>query len=431
MDGPPGNVRGTSLTRRGLGNRFRSLWWGQVVSQVGDYVAYATLPLFILQLSDRTLDFALTYALESVPVVLFGLVGGVLLDRLPLRVVMITADLARALTFFGLGFLALDPSPRTISFVFVLAFVSGTFSAAFQNGLYALLPAVVDPSDLPTANGRIAVSQQVALVVGPALAGAMAATVGLAPGFVINGVTFLVSAGSVWLVGSVPPRIARDQRSRFLEEAAHGLRFLWHEPRLRASTLAAAVANGAVGFIESTLAVLATGVLGAEKSAFGLMLATLGLGGIAGAFLAPRISRLIGLGKTMTMGMFVFGLALWALIHQTIGGTAIFLLFTMFLGISLVNVPLVTVRQTYTPTAMLGRVITAARTIGWSTLPLGSLVGAALADSTSYFTVARYTPLPLLVAGLGLMFTRIWSDTEGPQGGRRIAARSPRRSRPL
>jgi predicted MFS family arabinose efflux permease len=372
-------------------------------------------------LGDSTFDFALTYALESVPVVLFGLVGGVLLDRLPLRSVMILADIGRAATFFGLGFLALNPSASTLATVFVLAFVSGTFSAAFQNGLYALIPSIVDSEHLAVANSRIAMSQQVALVVGPAMAGAMAATIGLAPGFAVNGLSFLVSALSVWMVGSIPPRVARDQRSRFLEEAAHGLRFLWSEPRLRASTLAAAAANAAVGFIESTLAVLATDVLGAEESSFGLMLAVLGLGGIVGAALAPRVGRLIGLGRSMTVGLLLFGLAFWALIHQRFGFSALFLLFAMFLGISLVNVPLVTIRQSYTPTAMLGRVITAARTIGWSTLPLGSLVGAALADANSYISVAQFTPAVLIAVALWLILTPIWSDTGTPHRGRRIA----------
>lgn len=421
MDVPLGTRRGRHRVARGLGGPFRALWWGQAVSQVGDYVAYTTLPLFVLLLGDSTFDFALTYALESVPVVLFGLVGGVFLDRLPLRSVMIAADLARAATFFALGFLALNPTPSTLATVFVLAFLSGTFSAAFQNSLYALIPSVVDHEDLAVANSRIAVSQQVALVVGPALAGAMAATVGLAPGFAVNGLSFLVSALTVWMVGSIPPRVSRDQRSRFLEEAAHGLRFLWSEPRLRASTLAAAAANAAVGFIESTLAVLATQVLGAEESSFGLMLAVLGLGGIVGALVAPRVGRLIGLGRSMTVGLLIFGLAFWALIHQTFGVTALFLLFAMFLGISLINVPLVTIRQSYTPTAMLGRVITAARTIGWSTLPLGSLVGAALADANSYLTVARFTPAILIVVALWLTVTPIWSDTGGPHRGRRLA----------
>jgi len=421
MDVPPGTRRGRHRIVRGLGSRFRALWWGQAVSQIGDYVAYTTLPLFVLQLGDSTFDFALTYALESVPVVLFGLVGGVLLDRLPLRSVMILADLGRAATFFGLGFLALNPSPETLATVFVLAFLSGTFSAAFQNGLYALIPSIVDSDRLAVANSRIAMSQQVALVVGPAIAGAMAATIGLAPGFAVNGLSFLVSALSVWMVGSIPPRVARDQRSRFLEEAAHGLRFLWSEPRLRASTLAAAIANAAVGFIESTLAVLATDVLGAEESSFGLMLAVLGLGGIVGAALAPRVGRLIGLGRSMTVGLLLFGLSFWALIHQTFGFSALFLLFAMFLGISLVNVPLVTIRQSYTPTAMLGRVITAARTIGWSTLPLGSLVGAALADANSYLSVAQFTPVLLIAAALWLTLTPIWSDTGTPHRGRRFA----------
>jgi MFS family permease len=418
MHNPSGVRRGRHRVAHGLGPRFRSLWWGQAVSQVGDYIAYTTLPLFVLQLGGENIDFALTYALESIPVVLFGLVGGVFLDRLPLRSVMIAADLARAATFFGLGFLALRPTPATLYLVFALAFVSGTFSAAFQNGLFAMLPALVPTTGLSDANSRVATSQQIALVIGPALAGAMAATAGLAPGFAINGLTFLVSAISVWMVGTVPVRVEREQRGRFLEEAANGLRYLWSEPRLRSSTIAAAAANGAVGFIEATLVVLATRLLGADESSFGLMLAVLGLGGIAGALVAPRVSRVVGLGKTMTMGLLLFGLAWWAVVHQQYGLAALFSLFSMFVGISLVNVPLVTIRQTYTPTAMLGRVITASRTIGWSTLPVGSLVGAAFADRTSYLAVARATPVILFAAALWLVFTPIWSDTHGPRQAR-------------
>ncbi|HSL25696.1 MAG TPA: hypothetical protein VLA54_05375, partial [Acidimicrobiia bacterium] len=98
------------------------------------------------------------------------------------------------------------------------------------------------------------------------------------------------------------------------------------------------------------------------------------------------------------------------------------LLFLTFVGISLVNVPLATIRQSYTPTAMLGRVITAARTIGWSTLPMGALLGSALADSTNYADVAAATPLLLIATAGWLVFTPIWSDTLGRVRGRRISA---------
>ena len=415
-------TRGRHRADPGLGRRFGALFWGQALSQVGDYVAYLTIPLFVVQISEANVDLALTYVLEILPAVIFGLLGGVLLDRLPLRSVMITADLARAAAFFILGVVALDPGPDVKGVIFLMAFVIGTFASVFQNGLQSLIPALVGDDQLSRANSRIATSQQVALVLGPLLAGALAGTVGVAPGLFVNGATFLFSAVSMWLVGSVPVRIARETRKRFMEEAMHGLRYLFAEPHLRASTIAAASANAAVGFLESTFVVLGTQVLGAGEAQIGIMFMALGLGGIVGALVAPRVARLIGLGRTMTIGMITFGTAFLVTARTRFGLSVLVLLFIMFLGLSLVNVPLATIRQSYTPTAMMGRVITAARTIGWSTLPLGALLGAAIADGTDYRSVARATPLILIVTGVWLLFTPIWSDTLGVNRGRRVAA---------
>ena len=406
----------------GLGHRFRALFWGQALSQVGDYVAYLTIPLFVIQLSDANVDLALTYVLEILPGVVFGFLGGVLLDRLPLRSVMITADLARAAAFFVLGAIALSPGPDTKTVVFLMAFLIGTFASVFQNGLQSLIPALVRNEQLSIANGRIATSQQVALVLGPLLAGAMADTVGVAPGLFLNGATFIVSAASVWFVGSVPVRIPREERGNYLEEAMHGVRYLFSEPHLRASTIAAASANAAVGFLESTFVVLGTRVVGAGEAQLGIMFMALGIGGIVGALIAPHVGRLIGLGRTMTIGMLMFGGGFLVTVRTGFGLSVLVLLFIMFVGISLVNVPLATIRQSYTPTAMMGRVITAARTIGWSTLPIGALAGAAIADGTDYRLVAQATPLILIVTGVWLIFTPIWSDPLGAARGRRLAA---------
>jgi predicted MFS family arabinose efflux permease len=408
-------TRGRHRVESGLGRRFRGLFWGQALSQVGDYVAYLTIPLFMLQLSDANVDLALTYVLEILPGVIFGFLGGVLLDRLPLRSIMITADLARAGAFTILGVIALGPEPNLKVVVFLMAFLVGTFASVFQNGLQSLIPALVRDDQLSTANSRIATSQQVALVLGPLLAGAMADTVGVAPGLFLNGGTFLLSAVSVWMIGPVPVRIPREERSKYLEEA------MFSEPHLRASTIAAASANAAVGFLESTFVVLGTEVVGAGEAQIGIMFMSLGLGGIIGALMAPRVSRLIGHGRTMTLGMITFGAAFLVTVRTRFGFSVLALLFIMFVGISLVNVPLATIRQVYTPTAMMGRVITAARTIGWSTLPLGALVGAAIADGTDYRLVAQATPLVLIVTGVWLVFTPIWSDRLGAARGKRLA----------
>lgn len=141
-------ARGRHL-EEGLGPRFRAFFWGQAISQVGDYVAYLSLPLYVAFLTESTFSLAVTYSLETVPALLLGLVGGVLLDRLPLRSVMIVSDLVRAGAFFALGAIALDPAPSGLYLVFLLAFVLGSFSSIFQGGMFAVIPRSYRPSTSP------------------------------------------------------------------------------------------------------------------------------------------------------------------------------------------------------------------------------------------------------------------------------------------
>jgi hypothetical protein len=154
--------------------------------------------------------------------------------------------------------------------------------------------------------------------------------------------------------------------------------------------------------------------LGADETQLGTLYTALGLGGILGAVLAPLAIKHYGLGKVLTVGLLGFGLTFFVVLRLQYGVVAWLMFFAMFVGLSLVNVPLITIRQTYTPPMMLGRVISAARTIGWSTLPVGALVGTAIADSTGYGPVAQMAPLLLVATGFGLLFSSIWRDTFGP-----------------
>jgi MFS family permease len=413
--------RGRHRSVAGLGPRFTALWVGQAASMLGDYVAYVTLPLFVLQLARSNMDFAITYALENIPTMIIGLAGGVLLDRLNLRSVMIVSDLARAGAFVLLAQLAGTEDPG-LSGVFALAFLIGSFSAGFQNALWSIIPSLVRHHQMVSANARITATQQAAFVVGPAVGGVLWAAVDSPSlGFLINGATFLVSAASLMFVGQVEDKEIGASRG-FVEEALHGLRFLWGELRLRWSTTAAAVANFVVGFIEATFVVFTTQVLGTTtEQQFGLTVTALGLGGVAGAAVASRISRVFGLGRTMTIGMGLFGLAMWVAVNSSYGLSALLVMFSMFVGLSLINVPLATIRQLYTPAAILGRVIAASRAIGWSTLPLGALLGAAISDAAGYRRVALFAPAVIIITAIGLVFTPIWRDTFGPHRGKRVA----------
>lgn len=405
---------------RSLGPRFIALWVGQSISQFGTYVAFLTLPFLVLYINNQeiagsTLELAITYALENIPTLLVGLFGGVLLDRWHLRPVMIATDLLRASAFF---YLAASIGSYGVGTVFVLAFLVGSMTTMFDGALYSMIPSVVREDQLAEANGLVSASQQANFALGPLFAGILAVATGSpALGLFINGATFVVSAILLQWVGRVAHhRPALDEKQGFFAEAANGIKYIWSEPRLRATTIAAAIPNFVIGFIEGTFVVLAPVVLGTTNDGqIGILYAALGVGGVLGAMAAPTVIERLGLGKTFTVGMIMTGLGLLAVMFTTYGWLTLALQAGWMFGVSLVNVPLATIRQSYASESMLGRVVTASRAIGWTTLPLGALIGAWLGSSeATYRSVARIFPLLLVGTALWLLTTVIWSNTRGP-----------------
>ena len=403
-----------------LGPRYVALFFGQAISHFGTYVAFITLPLLVLDIqrstdSESTLDFAITYALETAPALLLGLFAGVVIDRIHLRPIMIATDLLRASAFF---YLAASYGTYGIETVFLMAFIVGSMTTFFDGALYALIPSIVPRRRLADANGFVAASQQANFALGTLAAGVIAwATGGPAMGLFINGASFVVSAICLnWVGRVVHHRTPEDERAPFFTEAANGIRYIWREPRLRITTIAAAVPNFVMGFIEATVVVLFYVLLGAANDfEIGVLVSAMGVGGIIGALSAYLVIEKIGLGRTMTIGMTIAGLLLLAVMFTTYGPVALVLNAGWMVGVSLINVPLATIRQHYAKEAMLGRVISASRAVGWATLPIGALVGGWLADTEENLPlVARTFPVLLIATAIWLFTTVVWSDSFGP-----------------
>ncbi len=411
---------------RGLGRRFSILWTGQIVSQFGDYLSYFSIPLFVVFLSaeEAPRNLALTYTFEAIPAVVVGFFGGLLIDRLPIRVSLVFSDLARAAAFGYLAWFAAsgpqENSEEGLVLVFVVAFIAGTFLNLFASGLYVLIKQLVGQDRLTEANGKIGAVQNLAFAVAPAIAGLLVSATGeFTLVFTVNSISFLLSALSIVLIGPVE-RLRNgsgdEEEEGLLADIFNGLRYLWAEPRLRTSTVAIAVANLAVGFLESTLVLTANELGASEEWQVGVVFAALGLGAAFGAWLAPGFTRYLGLGRAMIGGLFTMGLAFAVFVRMAFGPLQLFYVFVAFIGLQLVNVPLVTIRQVFTPDVMLGRVLTATRAIGWAPTPIGALIGAALvsAEVVGFLTAVRLAPMLIILAALGLVPTIIWRDTFGP-----------------
>jgi MFS family permease len=418
-----------------LGRRFTILWIGQMVSQLGDRMAYISIPLFIASLQGTSLQLGIAYALENAPVLIIGLVGGVFIDRLRVRWLMIVSDVIRALLFLGLavvagGGIASDRAGQ-ILLVFAVAFMVGGLTNLFESALMTIIPDVVERKHLARANGRISATINLGNIAGPALAGLLVAlTSSFTLVFVIDALTFVVSAISLLMIGPIDTE-RLPSTNTFRSDLLTGLRYVWNEVRLRATTIAAATANLVVGFIEATFVLIAlrrelVGVT--EDWQMGILYSVFGLGAIVGSLVAPRVSHLIGLGRTMVVGMILFPVAFILFVNTTFSALGLLYLFIAFLMLMLINVPVTTIRQAYTPSILRGRVIAAARAIGWTTLPLGALVGTVVAESTGQFVpMARWCAAVILLAGIALIPTTVWRDTHGSLSGRRVEPSSGRK----
>ena len=404
------------------GSRFRArpIVWGQAVSLLGDYIAYVTMPLFIVHLTGRALDLGLTSAAETLPTLLFGFTAGVVLDRFAIKPILVLADTLRAVAFFLLA-LGAATNVAAAWMVFLAAFVVGSLASFFNSGLEALLPSVIPEEHLMTVNSHLALARTAAFALGPALGGVLISVGGGFPvAFAANAATFLVSA--FYLAGvRVKDRIKPEAGERFLRALRSGVSFLFGHPQLRWVTIGAAITNLVFAPLEALLPLfipdyLASGIhppaflhfLFADEALIGLFIGLEAAVGSALIAVGPRIAKRAHLGRMFAFGLFLFGAgfitmalsnSFWGFIPAGLGVG----------GVGFANISIVTMRQRLAPPEMLGRVAAASRTISWSLIPIGAALGGALAEWIGILTVYLIGGAGVLVTAIAVTRIEVWT----------------------
>jgi MFS family permease len=205
---------------------FRLLYAAQSISSLGDRLVPVALTFAVLNLTHSVTSLGVVLAAQTVPLVLFVLVGGVWADRFSRRRVMVTSDLVRATSQALCAVLLLTGAAHVWELV-VLQAIYGTARAFFDPAALALVPQTVDAGQLQRANSLIALSGNVASVAGPAVAGVIVAAAEPGWGLAFDALTFL---GSAACVRAMPP-IAAVARGRV--SMIHELRDGWAAFRAR------------------------------------------------------------------------------------------------------------------------------------------------------------------------------------------------------
>ncbi len=364
--------------RQLFGNRaFRTFWFGFAFSVLGDGMTRVALIWFVYRATGSARAVGGLLLCYTGPIIVGGLMAGVLLDRFDRRQVMIADNLTRGAALAAIPLL--HAAGRLMLWhVYVAAAVYGLLMMISLAGGPSLVPSLVRDADLATANALEMLCFTLGGVIGPPLAGLLIVGIG-APNVVIVDVAsyalFALALARIRLAPRAQGHAAAQGRAFSL---GHAVRLLLGNPILRATTLMFFAFNVGRGLLLVWLPILADRTFGGGAGLYGVLLGVLAAGEVAGSLLAGGIAPRLPLGAMICLAQCCSGLVLLIVLPtRAAWGAALALaLYGAF------SAPLTiwaqTLRMRIIPAGLRGRAFALLRTLMQSGVPLGGAVGGAL-----------------------------------------------------
>jgi MFS family permease len=364
-----------------INSNFSKILFAEAVSAIGSQITSVAIPLIAVVLLKATpFQMGLLRFAALIPGLLFGLLIGILVDRIQKRHVILAANVLNA------GFLALLPLSYffyyiSFSLLFLILLFTKTITNAENISIISYIPSVVPKDKLEQANGRYSSIVFATMIAGPALAGAMIGIMGAPVAIIVDVASFLVAAIVMRRLPHVTvpftPSLGEGSALTRLGAGVHEVR---KQPMLR---LIVSVSIG-VNFISAAtfglLPLFLVGHLGVRPSWYAYAIAIGAVGSVFGAIIAGRVANKLGLVRVLVtaMGLQILGLSgICALQGSPIIIVIAFSLFRLLdgLGAALINVAFMTYIQRIIPAQMLGRAMGFLTTAFGAASPLGALVG--------------------------------------------------------
>ncbi|WP_433012672.1 MFS transporter [Kribbella sp. CA-294648] len=281
-----------------LSQDFRRLWAAYAISAIGSGIGYGALPLVaVLVLDVSTFQVSLLAALSAVAGAVLALPMGDFIEEHRKRPVMIAADLVRFGALLSVP-VAAWLGVLTYSQLCVVGVVQGAALIAFTAASGAHLKALVPAAGRAEANSRFESTTWTTLSVGPPIGGALVTLVGAPLTLAIDACSFLLSALGVRRIRRPEPAPVRRQTRRDLTA---GWRYIWRDRGLRALFWNSQLFGGPLMMTAPLLPVLMLRDLHMQPWQYGLVAGVPCLGGVLGAWLAPRLTRRLGLHRMLLL----------------------------------------------------------------------------------------------------------------------------------
>jgi MFS family permease len=342
---------------------FALLWFGGLISFTGDWILFVALPLYAYNLTGSVLATGAIFIINTIPGLLFSSVAGVYVDRWDRKTVLIVSNALRGVVVL---IFMLATTADTLWIIYIASFVSRTLSQFMMPAEHALLPKLVDESQLVKANALNSLNNNLARLIGPAIGGVIVTVWGFTSTVIIDAISFWVVAGMVALIAA-PSSVTRAQREEG-EEAVEGKSSVFQEWReglliVRKSRTVSALfillglGMLAEGFFSVLIAIFTKESLGGGEIEFGWILTAQAVGGLVGGLFIGKFDERFTPRQLVIFGLLMLGICDGIIFLS--GSLAVAIIFMVIVGVPVVGLQAgaMTIFQTAVADRFRGRVL--------------------------------------------------------------------------
>jgi MFS family permease len=354
---------------------FRLLFLATLASSIGTWLAFVAL---VIDVWDRTEDSNWVSALlivEFLPIVLIGLFAGRLIDRASRRWILVLSDAARAGVFFSL------PLATSALQIVILALAAGLATSVFRPAVYAGLPNLVSDAELPQANGLLQTADNLTWTIGSLVGGALVAATSPDVAYVVNGVSFTVSAVLILRIRGRLEEAEREPSQGGWKDIVEGLSLAVHSRALVTVLVAWSIVMLANAGVNVSEVVLAKKVFEGGDFGYGLLVAATGFGLVLGSFFGATwiAQRGLAIPYGISIGLMALGFGAAAAAPNVWVAALVVIAAGAGNGVAVITNALLVQRGA--PDRLRGRAFTVVMSIGYAVLGLGMVIAGPLTNA--------------------------------------------------
>jgi len=356
---------------------FRLMWIGACTSSIGTWMQIVAQGWLIYRISHSAFYLSLDQFLGGIPIFLFSLIGGVVADRMERRRILLVSQYVQMASASALTILVATGLLGTYVWpILCLSFVSGLAQAFGGPAYQALIPTLVDKEDMPNAIALNSIQFNVAVVVGPALAGLALAKLGEKWCFGLNALSFLAPIISLSIITT--RFLPKKTTESILSSLKQGIQFVRKQPSMEALIVLAFCMTGLSAPMRTYFPVFVRDIFHRGPQTYGNLLTLMGLGSICGSLMIAGVGHLGKRGRVALAAIFCLGAAIagFALSRSLPVGGAMLVLAGISMMAAFASVS--SLVQLITTDDMRGRVMSVYNVAFRGGMPMGNLLAGGL-----------------------------------------------------